>query len=388
MRALPGKLVAWLRGLWAPPDQYLIDAATSAETWIAWTRFGLAGLLLLNPVVSLILAPPGQGEQHLVTIRVVLVAMLVALLVALAVERGFRRNWVPPASVLLDVTLVSYALFALGAFWDPHRAVNNVIAFDLYYLAIAGTALRYDFRLTAMAGAAACVQYGLILLWAVLAHDLDSPRWAPWPYGLFRWTDQVSRFVLLGTLTGLVASVVVRLQRLRVESNTDRLTGLYNRAYFEEVLDAEIRRSKRYLRPFAVAMIDIDHFKLFNDTYGHAAGDQALRVAAQVLQREVRRSDLVARYGGEEMVVVMPETTLNAARARLETIREALASEALEVPRRGKRVNMTVSAGVAVWPSDGDNADDLVHTADARLYHAKALGRNRVVASSVVAASG
>ena len=96
----------------------------------------------------------------------------------------------------------------------------------------------------------------------------------------------------------------------------------------------------------------------------------------------------MARYGGEEMVVVMPETTLNAARARRETIREALASEALEVPRRDKRVNMTVSAGVAVWPNDGDNADDLVHTADARLYHAKALGRNRVVASSVVAASG
>ena len=134
-------------------------------------------------------------------------------------------------------------------------------------------------------------------------------------------------------------------------------------------------------------MIDIDHFKRFNDTYGHATGDQALRTVAAILQREVRRSDLVARYGGEEMVLVMPETTLNAARTRLETIRLAISSEAIKVPRREEMVHMTVSAGVACWPNDGDNPDDLVHTADARLYHAKALGRNRVVSSSVAAAS-
>jgi diguanylate cyclase (GGDEF)-like protein len=148
-----------------------------------------------------------------------------------------------------------------------------------------------------------------------------------------------------------------------------------------------VRRSKRYSRVFAVAMVDIDRFKVFNDTYGHAAGDQALRTVAATIQHGVRRSDLVARYGGEEMVLVMPETNLGAARKRLETIREAVASEGIKVPKRDEGVRVTVSAGVACWPDDGPNSDDLLHTADARLFHAKALGRNRVVSSSIAAAS-
>ncbi len=383
-------LLPWLRAeitrLWTPPDAYLIDAGLSAETWIAKVRLGLVALLVANPLVNLIVAAPGTRGPHYVSVAVTLFAALIALVASLALERGIRRPWVPMASVLLDVSLVSFALLALGVLGEPIRAVNNRIAFELYFLAIAGTCLRYDFRLTVIAGGTAFLQYLIIVLWAG-AHDLDSIRWAPWPYGRFAWIDQLSRLILLAVMTGICAAVVVRLQRLRQESNTDRLTGLFNRAYLEEFLNAEIRRSKRYLRSFAVAMIDIDHFKRFNDTYGHATGDVALRTVAAILQREVRRSDLVARYGGEEMVVVMPETTLNAARSRIEAIRQAVAEEAIKVPRREDRVRITVSAGVSCWPTDGDNTDDLVHIADARLYHAKALGRNRVVSSSVAAAS-
>jgi diguanylate cyclase (GGDEF)-like protein len=101
----------------------------------------------------------------------------------------------------------------------------------------------------------------------------------------------------------------------------------------------------------------------------------------------VRRSDLVGRYGGEEMVLVMPETTLNQARIRMEAIRVAVAAEAIKLPKREEHVRVTVSAGVACWPTDAENPDDLLHIADARLFHAKALGRNRVVSSSVAAAS-
>ncbi len=386
MRDAIGRLWSRLRPLWAPPDQYLVDAAAGSEVWIAQVRLGLAALLLFNPLLKLLFAEPGQRGPHIVGVRVTLFAVLIALLAALAVEREIRRAWLPFASVMLDVTLVSIALAAFGLFQDPHRAVNSRIAFDLYLIAIAGTSLRYDFRLTVSAGVAAFVVY-LIIVIAFGAQDLNAERWAPWPYGRFSWLEQISRLLLIVVMTGVSGAVVVRLQRLRQESSSDRLTGLFNRAYFEEFLQAEIRRSKRYLRSFAVAMIDIDHFKRFNDTYGHATGDSALRTVAAILQREVRRSDLVARYGGEEMVLVMPETTLNAARTRLETIRQAVASEAIKVPRREEQVRVTVSAGVAVWPNDGDNPDDLVHAADARLYHAKALGRNRVVSSSVAAAS-
>lgn len=371
---------------WKPPDQYLVDAAVASEVLIARVRLLLATLLLIAPLIGL-LAEPDERQQHLVAVRVVLLVILLALGAALAVEREFRRPWLPVAGAVLDVTLVSFALLALGLFSDPHRAVNNRIAFELYFVALAATSLRYDFRLTVLAGGAASLQYLLILLWAGGLHSLDSARYAPWPFGRFSWLEQLSRLVLLLVATAVSGAVVLRLQRLRQESSSDRLTGLFNRAYLEEFLQAEIRRSKRYLRSFAVAMIDIDHFKRFNDTYGHATGDQALRTVAAILQREVRRSDLVARYGGEEMVLVMPETTLNAARTRLETIRLAISSEAIKVPRREEMVHMTVSAGVACWPNDGDNSDDLVHTADARLYHAKALGRNRVVSSSVAAAS-
>jgi diguanylate cyclase (GGDEF)-like protein len=371
---------------WKPPDQYLVEAAVASEVLIARVRLLLATLLLVRPLFGLV-AEPDDREHHLAAVRVLLLVILVALGAALAIEREFRRPWLPLAGALLDVTLVSFALIALGLLSDPHRAVNNRVAFDLYFVAIAATSLRYDFRLTAMAGGFAILEYLLIVIGVGAFNDLDSARYAPWRFGHFSWIEQLSRVVLLGVATVVSGAVVLRLQRLRQESSSDRLTGLFNRAYFEEFLQAEIRRSKRYLRSFAVAMIDIDHFKRFNDTYGHATGDQALRTVATILHREVRRSDLVARYGGEEMVLVMPETTLNAARSRLEAIRLAISSEPIKVPRREEMVHMTVSAGVACWPNDGDNIDDLVHTADARLYHAKALGRNRVVSSSVAAAS-
>jgi two-component system, cell cycle response regulator len=226
-----------------------------------------------------------------------------------------------------------------------------------------------------------------VVLWVVLFHDLDSSRYAPWIYGRFYWSEQISRVLILGLMTVLATVVVYRLRRHRTLSNSDPLTGLYNRAYFEEFLAAEIRRSQRYTKSFAVAMVDIDRFKNFNDSYGHAGGDEALKTVALVIRQGVRRSDLVARYGGEEMVLVMPETTLNQARVRLEAIRVGVAGEAIKLPKREERVRLTVSAGVACWPADAENPDDLLHIADARLFHAKALGRNRVVSSSIAAAS-
>ncbi|HEY6222927.1 MAG TPA: GGDEF domain-containing protein, partial [Gemmatimonadales bacterium] len=294
----------------------------------------------------------------------------------------------PLLATLLDVTMVSGFLFVSGLVaGDPHAAINNRTAFDIYLLAIAATCLRYDVRLSIIAGAAAIAEYLLVVLWAVAFHDLSDVGYAPWVHGRYSVGDQVARVILLMAMTGLAGMIVTRLQRHLRQSSSDRLTGLFNRAYFQEFLAAEVRRSKRYFRGFGVAMVDIDRFKGFNDTYGHPAGDEALKTVAAIIQREVRRSDLVARYGGEEMVIVMPETTLAAARKRLETIREAVAAEPIKLPKRDERVRVQVSAGVACWPTDGENPDDLLHTADARLFHAKALGRNRVVSSSVASAS-
>ncbi|HSE52103.1 MAG TPA: diguanylate cyclase [Gemmatimonadales bacterium] len=380
------KLRAQLQELWAPPDSYLLDAGTSAELIIAQVRLGLTSVLLLVPLVNLAVSSSGERGGHLAGLALTAVAVVIAVIAYRMVQKGHREQWLPLATSLMDVSLVSFALLIWSLVGDPHQAVNSKVTFELYFLAIGATCLRYDLRVTVITGFVAMLEYGVVLL-VVAFQDLDATRYAPWVYGRFYWSDQASRLILLTLHTILCTMIVLRLQRHRRLSNSDRLTGLFNRAYFEDFLAAEVRRSRRYSRSFAVAMVDIDRFKNFNDTYGHAAGDLALKAVATTIQRALRRSDLVARYGGEEMVLVMPETTLAAARKRLEIVREAVAAEMIPIPKRTEQVRITVSAGVACWPVDGEDPDDLLHIADARLFHAKALGRNRVVASSVAAAS-
>jgi diguanylate cyclase (GGDEF)-like protein len=376
-----------LQDIWAPPDSHLLDAGSSAELLIARIRLALTSVLLLVPLANLMIAGPGEWSSHLAGLGLTLLTVGMAAWAYRMVQRGQREQWLPLATSLMDVSLVSIALLMFSIVGDPHQAVNSKVTFEIYFLAIGATCLRYDLRVSVIAGFVAMLEYALVLLTVLGSHDLDSVQWAPWVYGRFYWSDQASRLILLTLHTILCTMIVFRLQRHRRLSNSDRLTGLFNRAYFEDFLAAEVRRSRRYSRSFAVAMVDIDRFKSFNDTYGHAAGDMALKVVAVTIQRALRRSDLVARYGGEEMVLVMPETTLSAARKRLEGVREAVASEAIRIPKRDEQVRITVSAGVACWPVDGEDPDDLLHIADARLFHAKALGRNRVVASSVAAAS-
>jgi diguanylate cyclase (GGDEF)-like protein len=388
MREPLQRLRAELEAFWTPPDTYLVDAGTMAETLIARVRLGLVVVLMLYPTVNSVVEAAMVGVTRVTGLVIGLVAIAVAYAALRTVERDVRRPFLPLMATVLDVTIVSATLLAgamVGS--DPHIAVNSRTIFDVYLLAIAATCLRYDVRLSVISGVTAIVQYGLIVLWADGFHDLSSLQYAPWPQGRYSLGVQVSRVILLGAMTGLAVVIVSRLHDHLRQSSSDQLTGLFNRAYFNEFLAAEVRRSRRYSRVFAVAMVDIDRFKNFNDTYGHAAGDQALRTVAARIQHGVRRSDLVARYGGEEMVLVMPETNLQAARKRLEIVREKVAGEGIKVPKRDEGVRVTVSAGVACWPDDGENSDDLLHTADARLFHAKALGRNRVVSSSIAAAS-
>lgn len=374
-----------LTRFWSPPDVDMLESGVAAEPIIARARLGLTLALLIIPFANLVLALPQEGRGQFVGIGVILLFVVLGAGANLLATRALHQSWLPFVTSFLDVTLVSLALIGFSILGDPHQAVNNKIAFETYFLAIGATCLRYDPRLSVLAGVTAMLEYGAIVVWSVLGHDLESTQYAPWPYGRFDWADQVSRIFLIGLFSTLCVVVVSRLRSQRRASSYDKLTGLLNRAYFELFLAAEIRRSKRHGDPFSAAMIDLDKFKHFNDTYGHAAGDEALRTVAKIMRSSVRRSDLVARYGGEELVLIMPRTTLEQARKRLEKIREAVASAPVELPKREKSVPLTVSAGVASWPSDGDNPEDLVHIADARLFQAKALGRNRVVATSSAA---
>lgn len=166
---------------------------------------------------------------------------------------------------------------------------------------------------------------------------------------------------------------------LREQVVHDGLTGLYNRRYVEESLAREESRARRTGQPFGVMMIDIDNFKRFNDTLGHAAGDAVLRAIGHYMQSAARGEDIASRYGGEEFVLVMVQASLSAVLERAEKLRNGV--QKLEIEYETRRVGpVTISVGIGMFPQHGENGHEVLRVADAALYRAKQSGRNRVVA--------
>jgi diguanylate cyclase (GGDEF)-like protein len=177
---------------------------------------------------------------------------------------------------------------------------------------------------------------------------------------------------------GLALSNLMLRSDLRQLSIHDPLTGLYNRRYMEETLETEIRRAERKGHFIGVIMLDIDHFKAFNDGFGHAAGDQMLRSIGALILDNLRAGDIACRYGGEELLLILPEVTIEAASRRAEDLRAK--AKKLDVKHGETPLGpVTVSLGVAVYPAHGTTRDALVASADASLYKAKQEGRDRVV---------
>lgn len=157
---------------------------------------------------------------------------------------------------------------------------------------------------------------------------------------------------------------------------TDGLTQLHNKRYFEEVLEREVSRAKRYKRSFSLIVFDLDHFKRVNDSFGHLAGDAILRQFGAVLLGRVRRNDVIARLGGEEFALITPEVTLEGAMGLANKINRLVRETRFEF--EGTRVAVTLSTGVAEWQPHYESAEELLKAADAKLYEAKRLGRDRV----------
>ena len=220
--------------------------------------------------------------------------------------------------------------------------------------------------------------------------------WAGWRYSVRLQTELAEqlrlRVALAQANTELEDKVQQRTQaleevnhQLAVLSVTDALTRLANRRRFDAVWLDEWQRALRQATPLAVIMLDVDHFKAYNDHYGHQQGDECLRQVGEVLLTTVRRAgELVARYGGEEFVVVLPGTSVIHAMAVAESIRANIQAAGIAHAHSGVAAVVTVSLGVAVGiPTQGDARDALVHAADAALYRAKDQGRNRVVLSDI-----
>jgi diguanylate cyclase (GGDEF)-like protein len=187
------------------------------------------------------------------------------------------------------------------------------------------------------------------------------------------WENVLLSNVLILLILGFIAYMLHTKEQFEKMAITDKLTGLYNRYKFYSVAQQELNRSKRHKHPFSLIIFDIDHFKKINDTYGHDVGDRVLKTVAKLVRKNVRKYDYVFRWGGEEFIILAPETDINGALKLAEKIRTIIASHHF-----AKIGHVTISAGIAQFVEDIDKGiDSIVKRADNALYLAKHEGRNR-----------
>ncbi len=193
-----------------------------------------------------------------------------------------------------------------------------------------------------------------------------------------RETNKVLEARLVGSRLE-IGNLQTSLEAIRAETLTDPLTGLGNRKYFDRAIEDAVSNAVNHGEPLSLMMFDIDHFKSFNDNYGHLTGDQVLRLVAMTLKATIKGQDITARYGGEEFAVVLPNTALRQALTVADHIRRAVMSKELKKKSTGEILGrVTISVGVSML-QNGDDTDSLIERADACLYAAKRAGRNRVV---------
>ena len=366
--------------IWSRPDPVLAQAAIAGEHLVAKIRLSLATVLLLIPLINSLFFFPVELKEGLVGISLVSGTFLLSVIMYALISRTYNPRWLPFASSAFDVTLISIALTMFLLMDEPHTAVNSKVVFEGYFLAIGATSLRYDKRICITAGLLAFVEYFAIVYFAASHWDLNSPKYAPYIYGIFGWSNEVSRLIMMLTASALSLALVSRSQRLLQLATSDPLTGLFNRGYVEDRLAIELSRARRYGNVLTLAVIDADRFKALNDTHGHAAGDFVLKKISALLRDSFRQSDTTARYGGEEFVVLLPETDIEAARRKVESLRELVAATPIQLGLLAQSVQITISAGLASFPNDGDDAAELLAAADERMFRAKRQGRNLVVA--------
>jgi diguanylate cyclase (GGDEF)-like protein len=369
--------------LWSRPDPVLAAAGVAGELLVAKIRLCLASILLLIPLIDTLFFPV-EPKEAIVGLSLTGGTFLLSIIVYFLIAREYNPSWLSFASSGFDVTLVSGALALFLVMNEPHTAVNSKVVFEGYFLAIAATSLRYDKRVCITAGVLAFAEYFAIVSFAATHWDLNSPKYAPYQYGVFGWSNEVSRLIIMLAASALSLAVVSRGQKLLQLATSDPLTGLFNRAYVDERFSVELSRARRYGQVLTIAVIDVDHFKSLNDTHGHMAGDQVLRKIGEILRETFRQSDTAGRYGGEEFVVVLPETDIEAAQQKLESLRELVASTQMILGTHKEKREVTISAGLASFPQDGDDAAELFALADVRMFQAKGEGRNRVVAGAVL----
>lgn len=368
--------------VWARPDPALQVAGIEGELVVARVRVFAMALLMIAPTWNII--HYGNQPMHRTGFTVTLCASVAALAIWLWLRKGRWRPWIGFASSAFDVTMVSTALVSFLIVASPMVALNSKVTFEMYFLAVLATSLRYDARICLVIGLLAIAEYGGMWYYAARHYNLNDPVYVA-ESGPYSAVDLATRLILLLVATALAVTIVRRAQRLVFLAARDRLTGLFNRGHFDRALAAAIETAERTGEPLSLAVIDIDHFKQINDVYGHALGDRTLREVARRFARAMRRTDIVARYGGEEFVVLLPGIRRADALGRVETLRREIAESPIDLGDE-QSLSLNYSAGIAGIPDDAaaTTAKALFATADARLLAAKRAGRGRCIAEGVL----
>lgn len=315
-------------------------------------------LLILVLLYQLVLAP-----DEITSVALAMAMFFFAAFVLSFHYANFYRkesHWKLVIETLVMIVFITWVLLYTGGADSP---LNH-----LYLLVVIVSALTLG-KLTTL------LLMGLIVacyLWL----DYPQRNILSLPFGT-ALVAQIAPMLLVAYITTMLSADIRRAYgHMKLLSETDELTGVLNMRAFSVVAERVFRQAERYARPFSVLMIDSDHLKTINDTLGHDAGNRLLKLTVQCIQNQLRQSDIVARFGGDEFVVVLPETPSNGAMGVAERIRKSVESSPLTT--RDKKVATTVSIGIAGYPNQGHDLETVLERADHAMYASKNGGKNRI----------
>lgn len=337
--------------------QYFTVVTPKHQHYYLTPAFFFAGIVLLDPVLfalMVILAHVPEWIKIKYPWYIQLFNMAAHMLAGFAGKAVL--GWLLAGN--MDQLVSMYGLFAVVASASVYIVLNHLLV-GIVLLLARRVSLR-DSQVLSLGNlftdlALASVGASMAMLWRV----------EPW-------------LVALGTAPLLLIHRALSIPALREEAQVDSKTGLYNNKYFGESIADELRRARRFSRPLAVIMADLDGLRHINNTHGHLAGDAVLAAVGRVIREQVRDYDVPARFGGEEFCLLMPETATHEGYVVAERIRKAVETTPIQIPTRVEPIYVTITAGVSSYPADGIEVDQLIHAADVALYQGKLAGKNRV----------